>query len=139
MAPAPLWGSAYGQASVSSVLAAIIGGAVTLLVAVVTLLWQLPKIRAESRKLNAEAGSIEWRTLRDEIARLRERVTAQDGKIAELETAADKHRDLERENRALKAEVGRLKNRVKALEDIFKVGPPTPEQQALLDKLRDME
>jgi gas vesicle protein len=115
------------------------GGIVGALVALVAALLALPKIRAEARKLNAEAGAIEWGALKSEVERLTETVKVQGQRIAELEqsaaTRADREAELEKENKQLRTEVGRLKSRVKALEAIFKVGPVTPEMQAALDKL----
>lgn len=117
------------------VLGAIIGAFVTL----AGLFLALPKIRSEARKSNAEASSIEWHTLKNEIDRLQQRLSEQEQKIATLERAdherADRERELERENRALKMKVGRLESRIRAMENIFKVGPISPEMQAQLDEL----
>lgn len=110
---------------------AVIGGIITL----VGVLLALPKIRAEARKLDAEASSIMWQTLRNEIDRLTQR-------IAELEKG-DRERELreaglEKENRQLRAHVKRLEGRVSELETILKIGPLPPDMQAALDKLNDI-
>jgi gas vesicle protein len=103
----------------------------------------LPKIRAEARKLNAEAGATEWGTLRDEINRLQERVDAQGSRIAELEKLdgerADREAGLVKENRQLRQKVRKLETRIAGLESVFKIGPITPEMQAELDKLKDVD
>lgn len=102
-----------------------------------------PKISAEARKTNAEAGQVEWSTLRDEINRLQERVEAQDRRIAELEKLDDERADREielvKENRQLRQKVKKLETRIAGLEAVFKVGPITDEMQAELDKLKDID
>jgi predicted nuclease with TOPRIM domain len=118
----------------------IIGAASGALVTLVGALLMLPKIKAEARKTNAEASGFEWHNLYAEIKRL-------DGELAEVRTelasvkttAATEKAGLEIENKALKSEVRRLKRRVSALEDVFKIEPPTPAQQAELDKLKDID
>lgn len=118
---------------------AIAGVLATLLIG----LWQLPKIRGEARKLNAEAAALEWSSLKAEIDRLQVRVTVQDGRIAELEKLdadrADQEATLKRENIQLRRKVRRLEDRIAGLEAVFKIGPVPPEMQAELDKLKDVE
>jgi peptidoglycan hydrolase CwlO-like protein len=113
------------------------------IVTLVGVIIRLPEVRARARHLNAEAGQLEWQTLRDEITRLQEKVTAQDQRIAELEQADESRREreaeLEQENRSLKAKVTRLETRIRAMEEIFRIGPLPPEMQAELDKLKKIE
>lgn len=114
-------------------ISATLFGAITTLIA--TLLMR-PKISAEARRANAQAGQIEWQTLRDEIKRL-------DGELAEVRkqfasfksNAADRETELEIENRRLRTEIQRLKIRVAGLEGILQVAPLTPEMQALLEEI----
>jgi hypothetical protein len=101
-----------------------------------------PKAAAEARKINAEASHTEWGTLRDEIDRLTATVRWQGREIADLREQADRRADreeaLEKENRALRTQVGRLRRRVEGLEKILKVEVKiTPEMQRLLDELPD--
>jgi uncharacterized coiled-coil DUF342 family protein len=121
----------------------LIGGIAASVVALITFRWQLPKIRAEARKFDAEASRTEWQTLRDEIDRLTAKVTAQDSRIDELgkaaEARAERTSELEKENRTLRTEVGRLRNRIAKLEAVFKIGPISPEMQAAIDRLKDVE
>lgn len=118
---------------------AVVGAAATLIGVILA----LPKLRSEARKLNAEAGHLEWQTLRDEINRLQERLEKQDARIAELEKLdderADREAELVKENRQLRQKVKRLEDRIEGLEAIFKIGPVTPEMQAELDKLKKIE
>lgn len=96
-----------------TLLSALIGGG-----GLIGSLIVLPKIRAEARKLNAEAGEIEWRSLKAEIKRL-------DGELDEVR----------RENRLLRGENRRLTRRVDGLESILKLQPPTPEMEQLIAEL----
>lgn len=118
---------------------AVIGGLVTL----ACFIWQLPRVRAEARKLNAEANQIEWGTLRDELARLADKVRAQGAQIAGLEETAEqrtKHEaQLKRENNQLRLQVKKLEGRVAGLEAVFKIGPVAPEMQAALDRLNKID
>jgi peptidoglycan hydrolase CwlO-like protein len=118
---------------------ALAGAAAT---AVIAGIFGRPRSKAEARKLNAEASGIEWQSLKAEVDRLTLAVDKQGAEIAQLKeqavVRADRATELEKENKSLKAEVGRLKNRVKALENIFKIGPITPEMQAELDKLKEV-
>lgn len=90
------------------------------------------RLEAEARKFNAEADEIDWRRMRDEIARLQERVEKQDKRIAELEKLDDertlRERCLQRENK-------RLTLRVKGLEDILLVKPLPDDIRLLIDEL----
>jgi chromosome segregation ATPase len=119
---------------------AAFGGSVVTLVGAVLM---LPKVRAEARKINAEASGAEWRTLKQEIDRLQERVEAQDRRIAELEKLDDERADreagLEKENRQLRAKVKKLEGRIAGLEAVLKVGPLPAAMRAALAKLRDVE
>lgn len=114
---------------------AIVGGLVTL----ACFIWQLPRIRAEARKLNAEASRTEWQTLRDELERLDGKVRAQGAQISGLEATAEQRMKreavLKRENGQLRAQVKKLEGRVTGLEAVFKIGPVTAEMQAALDRL----
>lgn len=97
-----------------------------------------PKIRAEARRANAQAGQIVWQTLDGEIRRL-------DRELAEVRSqldgvkreAADEKAQLERENKELKAQVSSLRRRVAQLEEIIKT-KTTPEdmraQLAAIDR-----
>lgn len=102
-----------------------------------------PRIRAETRKLSAEADQINWETLKGEIDRLQEKVGAQDKRIAELEQSLDRRAvredELELENSRLRSQVRRLERRVRAMEGIFKIGPLSPAMQAELDKLKNVD
>lgn len=115
------------------------GGFIGALVALIVALLALPKIRAEARKLNADASRTEWQTLKDEIDRLNSTVRMQDKRIAELEESAklraDRATELERENKLLRREVGRLRLRVEGLESILRAGPVTDDMKALLAEL----
>lgn len=119
------------------------GGVIGAILTFAAALLMLPKIRAEARKPNAEAAATEWGTLSGEINRLREKVEAQDRRIDELEKLDDERADreagLKKENRLLKQKVRKLENRIKGLEEVFKIGPITDEMQAEIDKLKDVD
>lgn len=120
-------------------LSAIIGGG-----GLVGSLLLLPKIRAEARKLNADASKTEWENLKAEVDRLTTKVDAQAKEIANLkQAAADEKAELERENRALRAKVSRLENRIKAMEtvlhQVFKVDPNTEEFNDLIRQADEAE
>ena len=121
----------------------LLGGLLTAAVALITFRWQLPKIRAEARKANAEASHTEFQTLREHVALLEQRIATQGVRIAELEAAdtrrAGREAELEKENRSLKLKVRKLESRIAGLEAVFKIGPVPPEMQAELDKLKDVE
>lgn len=101
-----------------------------------------PKGDAEARQINADASRTEWAALKDEIDRLAATVTRQGRCIADLEakaaTRATREDELERENKLLRTQVGRLRRRVEGLEKILKVEVTiTPEMQRLIDELPD--
>lgn len=137
-----------GKGGLAQIIGALLSG--SLLQVVFSFLWRRlrrdPKSEAEARKINAEASHVEWGTLRDEIDRLtaamkkaEASLIAQGKQIKELEAAADKRVDreaeLERENKQLRTEVGRLRLRVEELEEILKL-PTTPDDmKAQLDEL----
>ncbi len=107
----------------------------------------LPKIRAEAKKLNAEADVLLIDRLQTEIARLSAKVTIQEQRILELEqraaARADREEELERENRQLRAKVARLERRIMAMEtvlaDVFKVDSNTAGFTELLKKVDEAE
>jgi regulator of replication initiation timing len=121
----------------------VITGAVTAVVTFAGTLLYLPKVRAEARKTNAQAGQIEWGTLRDEIDRLRLRIETQDQRIAELEKLdgerIDREVELVKENRRLRYEVSSLRRRVGQLEEIITTRTTPEDMRAQLDKLKDIE
>lgn len=98
-----------------------------------------PRNEAEARKLNAEASHVEWQTLRDEIDRLTATVRIQGRCIAELEAKAEarigREEALAHENKLLRAEVGRLRNRVKELEDVLKLRATPKDMRRQLEKI----
>lgn len=96
----------------------------------------LPKIRAETRKLNAETDGAIISRLAAEIKRLDSELNEVREQFAKFRTlAAERENDLERENKRLRGEVRRLTKRVDGLESILKLHPVTPEMQALIDEL----
>jgi gas vesicle protein len=111
---------------------ALVGGLITL----VGTILMLPKIRAEARKLNADADD-------KIVARLYREIDRLDVLFKELEAefssykrvSADEKRKLENENRSLRTEVSRLRRRVEGLEAVIKVGTITPDMQAMLDEI----
>lgn len=136
------------NASLVQLGAALLSGSV--LTRTLSFLWNRlrsdPQAKASTRKLNAEADRIDWLTLRDEINRLNDTVKVQgetilrQGRcIAALQEQASERVDhvteLERDNKRLRAEVGRLRNRVQGLEKILQVGPLPPDMKAQLDEL----
>lgn len=112
----------------------LVGGLVTL----ACFIWQLPKIRAESRKLNLEADGVLFSTLSQEILWLKDKVNAQALQIATLEKEAHTSLTTKRENVRLRARVKNLEERCGRLEAIFRIGPVSPEMQAALDKLDEI-
>ena len=116
-----------------------IGAVVTAIVTTLIARWQLPKIRAEARKLGAEASQSEWQLLSGKVAWLTAEVGRQDEKIRQLEQLAeergDREKALERENKGLRVKVRRLEKRVGELEAILKIEPLPPGMKAALERL----
>lgn len=116
------------------IIGAVVGGLVTL----ICFIWQLPKIRAEARKLNVEADNVQFDTLSKEIAWMKGKINAQARQIATLEKEAQSSLSTKRENVRLRARVKKLEERCGRLEAIFRIGPVSPEMQAALDKLDEI-
>lgn len=119
---------------------AALGAFAAALVTLIGILVALRKTKAEARKLDAQAGRIEWQTLHDEILRLDGLTKALRAEMDALKiAAAEEKSELERENRTLRSKVARLEARIRAMEEIFRIGPIPPEMQAELDKLKTIE
>jgi septal ring factor EnvC (AmiA/AmiB activator) len=106
------------------------------------------KATAEAAHAKAETASLEWTRFHAEIARQDIKIAALEDKMLRQEAEIEnlKHdrddRDLAlvasgKENKTLKAHVGRLEKRLAAIEDIFQRHVMTPEMRAELDGLTD--
>lgn len=114
------------------VISAVAGALATL--AGLLIAW--PKLKAEARRLNAEASKLEWQTLHDEIKRLDLQTAALRIEITNIQTAGKaREGELDRENGRLRGMVRKLEGRVSDLESILKIGPLPPDMKAALDEL----
>tara|TARA_B100000678_G_C18109983_1_gene462344 strand:- start:218 stop:631 length:414 start_codon:yes stop_codon:yes gene_type:complete len=122
----------------------LIGGG---LVAAILLHWrELPKSRAQARKIEAEAEHIDStvidatvQRLGAEVERMAKRLTALEKENEALRERIDRQgsreRKLQQENDQLRDQVVALETRLAALENLFRTQPLTAEMQEALEKL----
>ena len=99
--------------AVVPIVTAVISSLITLCIALLA----LPKVRAEGRKLGADADIAIWHRLEAEIERLDKKTVRLEAELEALKDSSQvRERALEQENKSLKGKIVSLEARVKELE-----------------------